>query len=125
MGEPCIIPVGSEPEPMDRKRQQKSGRHPKRKKSSAGRFRCLNSFVDFTMSTLARAEIAVWLVLYRDTKDGVADTSMNDVAKRAGCTRRQVIRAIQKLQTVGLLKIVKRGGLNQGNSRYRISPLIP
>jgi hypothetical protein len=131
--EPRIIPVGGELPPMEpraeRSRKPTPGKasEPKGKtgKRSAGeRFRTLNNFVDFTLAELSRAEIAVWLILYRDTRDGTARTGMADIARRAGCSRRQIVRAVQRLEKLGLLKVVHRGGFRRGASRYRVNPLV-
>lgn len=98
---------------------------PRRKpaKCSAGRFKVLNTFIDFALRSLRRNEIAVWLVLYRDTKDGTARTSQSDIATRAGIARRTVVRSIKRLEERGLLRIVHRGGLSRGPSVYRVLPL--
>jgi len=128
---PRIIPVGQEPPPMcvrdsDRRPhlpKARAGSKPKGKAAAGERFRVLNSFVDFTLADLSRVEIAAWLVLYRDTRDGTARTSYDDLARRAGCNRRNVGRAIRRLERRGLLKVVHRGGLGRGPSRYRVRPL--
>ena len=93
--EPRIIPVGGElppmesgperPQPIPGKAGEPKGKASKR--SAGERFRVLNNFVDFTLAELSRAEIAVWLILYRDTRDGTARTGMADLARRAGCDR--------------------------------------
>jgi len=85
----------------------------------------LNTFIDVSLRTLRRNEIAVWLVLYRDTKDGTARTSQTDIARRAGITKRTVIRIIGRLERQGLLRIIRRGGINSGPSTYRVQPLEP
>ena len=77
------------------------------------------------MANLTRNEIAVWLVLYRDSRDEIARTSQMDIARRAGVTDRTVRNVMRKLERRGLLKIVYRGGLNSGPSRYRVIPLEP
>ncbi|MHB1426378.1 MAG: helix-turn-helix domain-containing protein [Gemmataceae bacterium] len=87
------------------------------KRSAGERFRVLNNFVDFTLAELSRAEIAVWLVLYRDTRDGTARTSYDDLARRAGCDRRNVGRAVHRLEQLGLLQVVHRGGLRKGQGK--------
>lgn len=91
-------------------------------RATGERFIVLNNFVDWTMADLSRAEIAVWLILYRDTRDGSAKTSMADLARRAGCSRRSVVTAIAHLKQRGLLRILHKGALNRGSSRYRIRP---
>jgi hypothetical protein len=84
------------------------------------RFAVLNAFVDFTAGTLNRAELLVWLVLYRDTKDGTAATSQADLARRTGLCKRTVQLTTRRLEAAGLLKRVHRGGLRRGTSRYRV-----
>jgi CRP-like cAMP-binding protein len=97
---------------------------PKRpKRKAADRFAVLNAFIDVTAGELSRSEIMVWLVLYRDTKNGVAKTSQADIAQRAGMDTRTARRAIDRLRRDGLLSIVRRGGLRQGPSTYRVHPL--
>jgi hypothetical protein len=129
---PNVIPVGGELPPMDEPGPAPSGRFqrggPKgrpggRKAKAAERFAMLNGFVDFALADLSRAEVAVWLVLYRDTREGTARTSYDDLARRAGCNRRNVGRALRLLERRGLLKIVFRGGLRRGASRYRVRGL--
>jgi hypothetical protein len=111
----------------EHKQLGESEQHKPKEKSrhgkTADRFNVLNNFVDFTMGELPRGCVAVWLVLYRDTKDGTARTSQADIARRAGMSPRGVRDAIRRLESLGLLKTVYQGGLNRGPSRYRVSPL--
>src|SRR5262249_58998603 len=95
----------------------------KPKRKARERFAVLNAFVDFTLSKLSRAEIAVWMILYRDTRDGTARTGIADIARRAGCNRSTVFRAVRSLERAGFLKVVYRGGLGKGTSRNRVRPL--
>jgi hypothetical protein len=83
--DPRIIPVGSELPPMESRPERLckpthgKASEPKGKagKRPAGeRFHVLNNFVDFTLAELSRAEIAVWLILYRDTRGGTARTGI-------------------------------------------------
>jgi hypothetical protein len=131
--EPRIIPVGGELPPME-PRSDRSGKLPPGKvsepkgkagkRSTGERFRTLNNFVDFSLGKLSRAQIAVWLILYRDTRDDTARTGMADIARRAGCSRRHIVRAVQRLEKLGLLKVVQRGGFRRGASHYRVNPLV-
>ncbi len=62
------------------------------KRRSRLRFELLNAFVDGSMADLTRAELAAWLILYRDTKpDGTARASLDDIARRAGIDRQTAI----------------------------------
>ena len=103
--------------------QSKPKRRPSDRKTG-NRFAVLNAFVDATAGELSRSEILVWLVLYRDTRIGIAKTSQADIARRAGITDRTVRRAIDKLGKRGLLVLIHRGGLNSGPSKYRILPSL-
>jgi len=61
------------------------------------------------------------LILYRDTKpDGLATTSQDDIARRAGVSVRTVYTALRRLEHLGLLQVVYQGGLNRGVSVYRL-----
>ena len=60
---------------------------PGNRHQAAERFAVLNAFVDFALKGLTRNEIAVWLVLYRDTRNGVVKTSQADIARRAPIAR--------------------------------------
>jgi DNA-binding MarR family transcriptional regulator len=112
-----LPPLGDGPERPRRQAPRCSA-----KEQSSGRFQMLNAFVDGTMADLTRAELAVWLVLFRDTRNGVAAISQENIARRSGCNRRTVNRALRRLEQLGLVKLVYRGGLNGTVSRYRVRP---
>jgi DNA-binding transcriptional ArsR family regulator len=126
---PRIIPVGGELPPMESPsapppngrphRDEPKGKPVGGKVKARERFAVLNAFVDFTLAGLSRGEIAVWLILYRDTREGTARTSYDDLARRAGMNRRNVGRALRRLERLRLLRVVHRGGLRRGVSRYR------
>jgi hypothetical protein len=83
----------------------------------------LNAFVDTGMADLSRAELAVWLILYRDTKrDGTVRTSLDDLARRGGMNRQTASRAVGRLARRKMLQVLRRGGLNCGPSRYNLFP---
>ncbi len=92
-------------------------------KQTAGRFQVLNSFVDHSIGKLSRSELATWLILYRDTRNGFATASQAYIAKRAGLSVRGVQKAIVKLNASGLVVKIQQGGLNQGPSKYRVESL--
>jgi IclR helix-turn-helix domain len=116
-------PEESQPQTKPRPRQKPAtakGRPDSAKAKAGDRFAVLNGFVDFSMAGLSRAEVTVWFVLYRDTRDGTARTSVADLARRTGCNRVTVFRALHKLKRRGLVKAVYHGGIGRGVSRYRV-----
>lgn len=103
--------------------QEKAPRKEKPNRRKTGdRFAVFNTFADFTVRDLSRAEIAVWLLLWRDTREGTARTSQVDLARRAGMDPSTVKRAVKRLEKRGLLTVVFRGDLWQGPSRYAVHP---
>jgi hypothetical protein len=93
------------------------------KRRSSLRFEILNAFVDGGMLDLTRAELAVWLILYRDTKtDGTARVSLDNLAHRGGMDRQTASRALGRLAKRKMLQVLRRGGLNRGPSVYRVFP---
>jgi DNA-binding MarR family transcriptional regulator len=115
--------VGEEPPPLNGGPARPSNRRqPTAKAKAAGRFHDLNAFVDGSLVGLTRAEIAVWLVLFRDARNGIAATAQEDIARRAGCDRRTVNRALRRLGQLDLVKLVRRGGLDGTVSHYRVHP---
>jgi predicted DNA-binding transcriptional regulator len=105
-----VADQGEEPEPKRKVSRRKTGH----------RFAVLNLFVDTIAGDLNRSDILVWLVLYRDTRDGTAKTSQADIARRTKLSERTVRYAICRLEKRGLLKVVYRGGINRGPSIYRV-----
>jgi hypothetical protein len=108
--------------PMEPAEVSKPKRKPDREKTG-NRFAVLNAFVDCSLRGLTKAELATWLILYRDTREGTVSTSQANIARRAGISVRSVGKAISKLTMKGLLTIVFRGGLNRNPSRYRVNGL--
>jgi len=132
MTEPRILPGCEVLPPMEPSKPRTTSNNSKAEKpkrtakttATRNRFAALNAFADFTVRTLDRAAMAVWLLLWRDTKaDGLAKTSQADLARRAGISDRTARRAIERLRRAGLLTVVHRGGLRRGISSYRVHPL--
>jgi DNA-binding MarR family transcriptional regulator len=95
------------------------------RRESRLRFETLNAFVDSGMADLSRAELAVWLILYRDTKrDGTARASLDDLARRGGMNRQTASRAVGRLARRKMLRVLRRGALNCGPSTYRLFPFL-
>lgn len=125
-----IIPVGgelppldSEPsrpaDPGDRSKAKGTARPPAAK--VARRFRQLNDFVDVTLRDLTHAERSVWLILFRDMRDGTARTAQTDLARRAGFSVATVQRALRRLESRGLVRVVRPGRLRGGPSVYALA----
>lgn len=80
------------------------------RRRSKERFAILNGFVDHGLANLKRSEIAVWLIVFRDSKpNGLARTSLSDLARRGGISRRQASRALQELIGRGVVHVIKKG----------------
>ena len=118
-----VLPPMEPPRPRQGTSTSKGTEKPKRTAATSNRFGELNAFVDCSMTDLSRAEALTWLVLYRDTKNGTARTSMTDVARRIGTTRRAVVDAVAMLEKRGLLFVVYRGGMRRGMNVYRVQPM--
>ena len=87
------------------------------------RFEVLNAFVDTGMADLSRAELAVWLILYRDTKPGgTARASLDDLARRAGSIGKRHRGRSADWQAGRCSRCSGAGGLNRGPSTYRVFP---
>jgi DNA-binding MarR family transcriptional regulator len=80
----------------------------------------LNQFVDVTMVDLTPRQIKVWLTLYRDSKNGIAQTAQGYIAQRTGLRRPTVSEVIAELEARGLVRTIYAGGLNRGISRYEV-----
>jgi hypothetical protein len=129
--EPRILRVGDEPPPMrpperGPKGSTRDARPATKPKGHTGtRFKVINAFADFALADLSRAEIAVWLLLWRDTKaDGLSRTSQADLARRAGVDISTIKRALRGLRRRALLSVVHAGGLRRGASVYRVNGTV-
>ena len=89
-------------------------------KRSGQRFKMLNDFVDITMQQLSPRQAAVWLCLFRDSRNGTATAAQSYIAQRCGLKRPTVSTTVGELEALGLVVIVHRGGMNRGISRYRV-----
>lgn len=102
-------------------------RRPGPPQADVGRWRTLNTFVDAALADCkTRAEICVWLVLFRDVKPGgLARVGMTDIARRAGLSRRAVVAAINGLKRRRLIEVVCRGSIHGLPNAYRICDPAP
>jgi hypothetical protein len=68
------------------------------------------AFVDQGVRTLSRSELAIYLILMRDTQpDGIARAGLTDLATRGGMSRRSASRAVQALIKQGVLRVIRHG----------------
>jgi DNA-binding transcriptional ArsR family regulator len=85
------------------------------------RFQTLNDFVDHSARLVSATAQAAWYVLFRDVKlSGQACMAHSQIAAKIGVAPRTVARALKKLEALGLVTVVKRGGLNRGSNIYRV-----
>ena len=92
---------------------------------SAGRWAEFNNFVDVSMRTLKPSAKAVWFVLFRDARGGVARASKKWIAERAGVGVRTVYDAIEELTAAGLVEKIRQGYVGGGTNVYRVRALPP
>lgn len=85
------------------------------------RFAVLNRFVDTNMTDLTGADVKTWICLYRDVRNGVAETSVSYISKRAGLSERIIKKSLKKLKDKGFIEVIRRGAPGIGSSRYRIA----
>lgn len=86
-------------------------------------FSTLAGFADHGVQTLKRAELAVFLLLLRDTKpDGTARAGLTDLATRGGMSKRSAIRAVQTLIDRGVIRVV-RPGVRGKATLYTVFPV--
>ena len=97
---------------------------PMQKGRKVERFEILNSFTDFSLNGLTSSQVKVWLILFRDTKSatGTARTGQSDLARRAGTSPRTIRNARTELKAKGMIKVMRRGRLNDGPSIYKVFP---
>jgi hypothetical protein len=109
-----------------RKRDRPAAETPKvlrisgRQRLRRDRFESVNTFVDVALRHLGGADAKVWLVIWRDTRQGVATVSNKELGLRTGHDERTVRRSVRTLVESGWLEVVKRGGINRGASVYRV-----
>lgn len=92
----------------------------KKSTGKGDRWPMLNNVVDLAMRDLTAAEIKVWLVLFRDVRNGLARTSMADIARRAGLEPRSAKRAMRSLEARRLVRIVAHGTIDGKPNAYQL-----
>lgn len=93
--------------------------------TSAGRWSEFNNFVDVALRDLGNTAAAVWFVLFRDARGGVARCSQKWIAERIGKSTRTVHDAVKELIAAGLVDKVRQGYVGGGTNVYRVRALPP
>ncbi len=114
---PLVAPSGPPPRPA---RATAADTKAKGRRKAGDRFAVANAFADCGARVVDPTAQAVWWIVWRETKpDGLARISYGRLAECIGRNRRTAIRAVRRLVKVGLLIMVRRGGLAEGASIYR------
>lgn len=85
------------------------------------RFATFNMFVDLAMRHLRPTEVAVWIVLFRDCRNGVLTTSHRDIARRSGVSLRSVTDAMDVLRRTKLVEPLTLSRHKGTASTYRLT----
>lgn len=93
-------------------------------KRDGTRWQTLNEFIDITLRDLTPRQVAVWLTLFRDCRNGVATVSQAYIAERCGLRRPTVSTTISTLEQLGLVTTIHCGGVGRGLSKYRVHSMI-
>ncbi len=97
----------------------------KNPKQASGRWGESNKFDDAGARLVSTTEQACWRILFRHATNGEARISQQRIAESIGKGLRTVNRSLKKLEEVGLIKVLWRGGLNGGISTYRVYAYPP
>lgn len=120
---PPLVSPAAAPAATERPAGRKGGRrNAKGFPKHSERFASINAFVDGSLRGLGRAPMAVWIVLWRDERHGLSRTAISDLARRVGCSRSTVGRALASLKKLGLVTLVRPGGPLAGPNVYRVRP---
>ncbi len=84
------------------------------------RWMLINNFIVNSASQLKRSEMLVWLMLFRNSREGTVAMSQRNIAKLTGIRVDNINIAIKGLKQKGLVKVVHQGGYRHGMSRYRL-----
>jgi hypothetical protein len=103
-----------------RRRGGSTRQEPTSSRGTNERWRTLNTFVDLVARHLSPVEIAVWMVLFRDCRDGTVKASQRNLASRSGASERSSVRAMRRLRDTWLVEVVKASKGKGEASIYRL-----
>ncbi len=90
------------------------------------KIKLLNRFVDETLIGLEPFTALLWVVFYREAKDGIVQISHGQLAKIMGVSDRTICRHIEVLILNKLLRKLKTGGYGRGCNKYQLGiKLLP
>ena len=69
----------------------------------------LSVFVDQRLRTISPVAACIWLVMFRNNRDGVVQIGQDHIAKTLGLKRRVVTKRTQELVDAGLIQVEVRG----------------
>ena len=84
------------------------------------KIKLLNRFVDETLIGLEPLTALLWVVLYREARNGIAEISHGQLAKIMGVSDRTICRHIDVLIANKLLRKLKTGGYGRGCNKYQL-----
>lgn len=84
------------------------------------KLKLFNRFVDEALIGLEHLTALLWLVLYREARNGIAEISHGQLAKIMNVSDRTICRHIDVLIANQLLRKLKTGGYGRGCNRYQL-----
>jgi hypothetical protein len=84
------------------------------------KIKLLNRFVDETLKGLEPFTALLWVVLYREARNGVAEISHGQLAEIMNVSDRTICRHIDVLIANKLLRKLKTGGYGRGCNKYQL-----
>lgn len=84
------------------------------------KIKLLNRFVDETLIGLEPLTALLWVVLYREARNGIAEISHGQLAKIMNVSARSICRHIDVLIANKLLRKLKTGGYGRGCNKYQL-----
>lgn len=84
------------------------------------RWATFNAFMDHIAPRLTLAERAVWLVMFRNARDGMCETTVRMLATAANVSISTTQAALNRLHTIGLVRPIWKSRDRAKASRYGI-----
>lgn len=81
----------------------------------------LASFVDNRLAGVSPGAVAVWLILFRNSRDGRVCIAVERIADAAGMSERSARYKIEELANAGIIEAKARGNRIKGPTVYRLN----